>query len=105
MTKKQKEEYERQKQSELRKAGKIQAEKLSNTNKSPMKKPVHASMKSAEKKISHNSDTKLNSSSHIQNGSINKSHSSNNYNGSLSKANIKEQSNTKIPNGSVSRRV
>jgi len=102
MTKKQKEEYERQKQSELRKAGKIQAEKLSNTNKSPMKKPVHASMKSAEKKISHNSDTKLNSSSHIQNGSINKSHSSNNYNSSSSKANIKEHSNTKIPNGSVS---
>ena len=103
MTKKQKEEYERQKQSELRKAGKIPSEKSSNSTQSPVKKFMHPSMKSSEKKNSHMTNSKHNSSSHMQNGAISKSHSSNSVNSSSGKAEIKEHSKSKILNGNVSR--
>jgi len=102
MTKKQKEEYERQKQSELRKAGKIPSEKSSNSTQSPVKKSMHPSMKPSEKKNSHVTNGKHNSSSHMQNGAISKSHSSNSVNSSSSKADIKEHSKSKISNGNVS---
>ena len=98
MTKKQREEYERQKQSELRKAGKIPPEKSSSSTLSPVKKSMHASIKSSEKKNSHVNDSKYNPSSNMQNGAFNKSHSSNGLSSMSSKTD-----KSKISNGSLSR--
>ena len=105
MTKKQKEEYERQKQSELRKAGKIPTEKVPNSNKIPLKKPLHALTKTSESKTSSQyvSDNKSIRSSHNQNGSASKSHASNSFNGITNKANFKEHSSSQISTESVSR--
>ena len=104
MTKKQKEEYERQKQSELRKAGKISSEKVPNSHRIPIKKTLHASTKSSENKANsqHISDNKL-YQSHNQNGFSSKPHSSTSGNGTKNTVNVKEQSASKISTGSVSR--
>jgi len=103
MTKKQKEEYERQKQSELRKAGKISSEKVPNSHRIPIKKTLHASTKSSENKANsqHISDNKL-YQSHNQNGFSSKPHSSTSGNGTKNTVNVKEQSASKISTGSVS---